>query len=54
MLLIGYMGGKSPAVLERGDYPKIGSAVGIINCLLFILFFPSNQPNSLVMNVFVN
>lgn len=39
VLLIGYMGGKSPAALERGDHPKIGSAVGIVNCLVFICFF---------------
>lgn len=33
------MGGKSPAALERVDHPKIGSAVGIVNCLFFICFF---------------
>lgn len=45
VLLIGYMGGKSPAALERGDHPKIGSAVRIVNCLLFICFFlkPAKQ-----------
>lgn len=39
------MGGKSPAALERGDHPKIGSAVRIVNCLLFICFFlkPAKQ-----------
>lgn len=33
------MGGKSPAALERGDHPKIDSAVGIVSCLVFICFF---------------